>query len=275
MGFKKYILIILTIIFYSCDNNISSDITQNNEDTLKNYIQKTLYPNGELKSTVEFINGKKNGNYISYYYTDSIKNNLLGVHERAYYNEGTLNCLYKNYYKNGEPKEETLFLNDTGIVINKFVLDSKTNHTIKGTYLVNTKENGYLFLGSLVFDTLNQIVKNESSYFYCNSPDTVNQNKEFCFVIKQYADISNFISFKLYLGNIRLSDSINIVLTDTQDVFDGKKENNFEIKGCIENNNIGYNLITGKLELKSYDKNNNIVLNEYPFFTDYYVIEKP
>ena len=98
-------ILILTILFYGCNNSIT--------------IEKAYFENGALKSVVEKnIKGERHGELITFYNEgDTLnishwKNGIQEGEEREYYNHNKLKAIFRFY--NGELNGKTLLFYESG-----------------------------------------------------------------------------------------------------------------------------------------------------------------
>jgi len=130
---KIYILLFTNLIFFSCNSTIKTvDLAEasNTEDSsgIKNELV-TMYENGQVKTTLNFKHGKKNGKAITYYnngkpllelnYKDGLREGMSikyfehgGIYALTPYENDKINGIRILYYSTGEKKAEIPYKNN-------------------------------------------------------------------------------------------------------------------------------------------------------------------
>lgn len=151
------------ISYYNIKKEISIAATAVYAHGARNGEVRAYYPNGQLKSTGLYVNGKPEG-YHQYYYEDSVANRESGQLEyEATYKRGKRNGVVKWYYENGNLETEREYSDgERNGVYRNYTMDGKLDvmyiyregkkdgiyekHYTDGTYVTGSYRNDKLML---------------------------------------------------------------------------------------------------------------------------------
>lgn len=100
-------------------------------------VKKEYYPNGRIKSSVEFKFGKENGKMI--YYDDYYGTKTLEITMK----KGKKNGKLTRYFSNGNIETEAMYVNDL-LEGKEIIYDRRGNKIVETTYLHGIKNGPYI-----------------------------------------------------------------------------------------------------------------------------------
>ena len=258
-------------------------ITEDYSNNILSGERKEFYSNGRIKSRVNYINGKPDGNYVEYYDKDYSKVKSAGEYKDGkregqwhwYYDTGelkrvivydkgsvpldedSLQYITREFYKNGKKKspvkfDTSIYLNDRNKRLTEFreeVFNHNVSYSIKkDIYLENRYEENWNISGKLLNYggklNNNKMNGNHISFFF--QTDKIEQEKN-------YKDGNLHGEYKEYYENGQLKLEANYRNGKEEDI----------TKTYYKNGNLSfsYNFKDGKLDgiYKNLDENGNYI----------------
>ena len=175
-------------------------------------ISKEYHENGQLKSEVNYTNGKQNGLWKSYYENGQLRN-------EGNYTNGKQNGLWKYYYENGRLKSEITFGDDKSYQVKDYYENGQLqNEGQKKTILVKDGNIRTVRDGLWKYYYENGRVKSEITYSddettrqvknYYKNGQLENEGQEKTILVKKgnyYSEVNErYGSWKYYRENGRL-----------------------------------------------------------------------
>lgn len=217
---------------------------------------------GRLIRSAEYLNDTLNGYHYAYYEEDTV---IMAYN----YLMGMKHGVGRSIYVNNKISHETLFINDTPLVVlySSQFYDRTTPNYLAGLgysiyknegptgQLIEKNRIGRLVLkGDNYIDIMSlqptDIDKRKSVWHYHNLPDSAKLNERIDFEIDLYSHKmrvkdADFLYGELYLGHL----NTGLKLTDTTSVFTSSIENNEIIAGHLSFSKKGSNLVTGNIRI--------------------------
>lgn len=170
-------LLLFTTLIVSCtDNEVikvehfdtgeikSKTVYANKKDTTSFNINH-FYKNGSIRLTEEFIKGKRDGAYTSYYQNGNID-------EMGTFKNGLKHGIFSKYNEQGFLAFSNYYYNNA-MILRKEAHFIKENKKFRHIFYMPKDTNLLNFVGYIDYDTLGNVLGNESSFYHVVSLDSI------------------------------------------------------------------------------------------------------
>lgn len=277
---KKYSIPYMKINYYET-GEVKDSLFFNLDGQLEGYCYYFLLDKGYSKKT-HFKNGKKEGLQIVSF-NDGKKifqfyrgGELNGV-EYVYNNNNKLlseflwiegEAVMRKVLNDYIPGDTMFTVNENKDMIDSFAILEDTLTVAEYSIKVNQDKsmNDFETIGSLIIKNGKVDEQNPYNWYVCtNLKDTIQVGKRISVELNSY---QNFYDDSMEVS-IKIGDmNSNLEFKEQPEEFKLKKGNN-SLVFALSNQNLGYNILTGKVIYKLNGK----LLREVIFYDDYYVVE--